>query len=83
MTLAEHQECKCTVVGLQDMDRFLAAKAKVDGAEGRSDDAAKNDVVEALHALTTLRASLTSGLASGGPPAAVPVPCCNVGVKVR
>lgn len=46
----------------QVVDRFLAAKAKLDGAGSA---AGMDDVMDALHALGTLRALLCARLASG------------------
>ena len=45
---------------LQVLDRFAGAKARLD-----SSDASMNDVMEALHQLTTVRAVLGAKLSSG------------------
>lgn len=50
---------------LQVLDRFLAAKAKVDSGSGVEQEEAENQCIDALHALTSVRALLTSGLQSG------------------
>ena len=50
---------------LQALDTFLAAKQKADGmGEGQG---AATATMEALHGLTTLRATLSAGLLSGEP----------------
>ncbi len=45
----------------QAVDKFLQAKGKLDGNAAP----ALNDVMEALHSLTTVRANLAAGLSSG------------------
>ena len=53
-----------TIVGflcLQAVDKFLQAKGKLDGNAAPP----LNDVMEALHGLTTVRANLAAGLSSG------------------
>ena len=45
---------------LKVLDRFAGAKARLD-----SSDASMNDVMEALHQLTTVRAVLGAKLSSG------------------
>lgn len=46
---------------LQAVDKFLHAKGKLDGNAAPP----LNDIVEALHSLTTVRANLAAGLSSG------------------
>ena len=46
---------------LQAVDKFLQAKGKLDGNAAP----ALNDIMEALHSLTTVRANLAAGLSSG------------------
>lgn len=48
-------------VGLQAVDKFLQVKGKLDGNAAPP----LNDVMEALHSLTTVRANLAAGLSSG------------------
>ena len=45
---------------LQAVDKFLQSKGKLDGNASPP----LNDVMEALHALTTVRANLAAGLSS-------------------
>jgi hypothetical protein len=45
----------------QAVDKFLQAKGKLEGNAAP----ALNDVMEALHSLTTVRANLAAGLSSG------------------
>lgn len=52
---------------MQAVSRFVAAKAKADGVGGQTGPEAANALVDALHALTTLRAVLAGGLTSGAP----------------
>lgn len=49
----------------QVLDRFLAAKAKVDTGAGANAEEQENIAIDALHALTSVRALLVSGLQSG------------------
>ena len=49
----------------QALDRFLEAKAKVDGGAGASAAEQENACIDALHALTSVRAMLVSGLQGG------------------
>lgn len=51
----------------QALERYLAARAAVDGGAASGPAEAANRVLDALHALTSLRAALASGLASGAP----------------
>ncbi len=53
---------------LQALDRFLEAKAKVDGGARGSTQEQENACMDALHALTSVRAMLVSGLQSGACP---------------
>ena len=46
---------------MQAVDKFLQAKGKLDGNAAPP----LNDVMEALHSLTTVRANLAAGLSSG------------------
>jgi len=48
--------------GAADLERFLAAKAKLDGAGAGAD---ANTLMEVLHALTSVRSTLVAGLRSG------------------
>jgi hypothetical protein len=49
----------------QVLDRFLQAKAKVDGGAEASQEEQENQCIDALHALTSLRALMAYGLQSG------------------
>ena len=57
---------------MQVLDRFAGAKARLD-----SSNASMNDVMEALHQLTTVRAVLGAKLSSGE--ATDPCLCCVLG----
>ena len=56
-------ECKPRLLacGAQAIDRLVAAKAVIDGTAAPSE----SQLIDALHALTTVRAILADGLASG------------------
>ena len=54
---------------LQELDRFLDAKRKADTGAREPREAA-NALIDAFHALTSLRALLVSNLSSG-------MPICN------
>ena len=58
--LADTKDVLVCVV-MQAVDKFLQAKGKLDGNAAP----ALNDVMEALHSLTTVRANLAAGLSSG------------------
>lgn len=47
---------------LQLLDRFLVSKAKLDDA---GSGASQNDIVDALHGVTSVRALLAASLSSG------------------
>ena len=49
----------------QVLDRFLEAKGKVDAGAAANQDDKENQAIDALHALTSVRALLLSGLQSG------------------
>ena len=51
----------------QVLDRFLAAKGKVDSGAAANAEESENQAIDALHALTSVRALLISGLQSGAP----------------
>ncbi len=49
------------------LDRFLEAKGKVDAGASANAEDQENQTIDALHALTSVRALLISGLQSGAP----------------
>lgn len=49
----------------QVLDRFLEAKGKVDAGAAANQEDEENQAIDALHALTSVRALLLSGLQSG------------------
>lgn len=49
----------------QVLDRFLEAKGKVDAGAAANQEDEENQTIDALHALTSVRALLLSGLQSG------------------
>ncbi|CAL8462111.1 g1642 [Coccomyxa elongata] len=51
--------------GNQVLDRFLEAKGKVDAGAAANQEEEENQTIDALHALTSVRALLLSGLQSG------------------
>lgn len=51
----------------QVLDRFLGAKGKVDSGAAANAEESENQAIDALHALTSVRALLISGLQSGAP----------------
>jgi len=61
MLLALTPRTSLFVLLRQAVDKFLQAKGKLDGNAAP----ALNDVMEALHSLTTVRANLAAGLSSG------------------